>query len=92
MDDDPIVAEVRKARDDYARRFNYDLEAIVKDLQEKEKRHGSRLVSFPPKRPPGWIEPGRASSAEPPAHAAETPPMVEHEPERKAGPIGSGGT
>ena len=51
MIDDPIVAEVRKARDDYARRFNYDLDAICKDLQEKQARSGRKLVSFPPRRP-----------------------------------------
>ena len=51
MIDDPIVAEVRKARDEYARRFNYDLDAICKDLQEKQSQSGKKLVSFPPKRP-----------------------------------------
>ena len=51
MPGDPIVAEVRRARDAYARRFNYDLEAIVKDLQQQELRSGANVVSFPPKRP-----------------------------------------
>jgi hypothetical protein len=49
--DDPIVAEVRKARDEYARRFNYDLDAICKDLQQKQFQSGRKVVSFPPKRP-----------------------------------------
>jgi hypothetical protein len=51
MIDDPIVAEVRKARDEYARRFNYDLDAICKDLQQKQVHSGRKLVSFPPKPP-----------------------------------------
>ena len=51
MIDDPIVAEVRKARDEYARRFNYDLDAICRDLQQKQTQSGRKLVSFPPKRP-----------------------------------------
>ena len=51
MIDDPIVAEVRKARDEYARRFNYDLDAICKDLQQKQAQSGRKVVSFPPKRP-----------------------------------------
>jgi hypothetical protein len=51
MIDDPIVAEVRKARDEYARRFNYDLDAICDDLQQKQTQSGRPLVSFPPKRP-----------------------------------------
>lgn len=33
---DPIVEEVRKARDAYAKRFNYDLDAIYRDLKAKE--------------------------------------------------------
>ncbi len=51
MIDDPIVAEVRKARDEYARRFDYDLDAICKDLQQKQAESGRKVVSFPPKRP-----------------------------------------
>ena len=51
MTDDPIVAEVRKARDDYAKRFHYDLDAICRDLQQKQQQSGRTLVSFPPKRP-----------------------------------------
>jgi hypothetical protein len=30
---DPIVDEVRKAREEYARSFNYDLKAMFDDLQ-----------------------------------------------------------
>ena len=51
MIDDPIVAEVRKARDEYARRFNYDLDAICNDLQQRQGQAGRKVVSFPPKRP-----------------------------------------
>ena len=51
MTDDPIVAEVRKARDDYAKQFHYDLDAICRDLQQKEQQSGRKLVSFPPKLP-----------------------------------------
>ncbi len=49
MIEDPIVEEVRKARDDYARRFGYDLDAICRDLKEKQRRGGREVVSFPPK-------------------------------------------
>ena len=47
---DPIVEEVRKARDDYAKKFNYDLDAICRDLQEKQGKEGKKVVSFLPKR------------------------------------------
>jgi hypothetical protein len=43
---DPIVDEVRRARDAYAARFNYDLRAIFRDLKEQEKRGGCKLVSY----------------------------------------------
>lgn len=43
---DPIVDEVRRVRDAYAARFNYDLRAIFRDLKEKEKRSGRKVVSY----------------------------------------------
>ena len=46
---DPIVDEVRRAREEYAKRFNYDLDAICRDLQEKQSCKGKKVVSFPPK-------------------------------------------
>ena len=46
---DPIVEEVRKARQDHARELNHDLVAICDDLRRIERECGHRLVSFPPK-------------------------------------------
>ena len=48
---DPIVDEVRKVRDDYAKQFNYDLDAICLDLQEKQSRSQGHVVTLAPKRP-----------------------------------------
>jgi hypothetical protein len=47
---DPIVYEVRRVRDDYASRFNYDLDAIFRDIKEQEKKSGRTFVSFPPRK------------------------------------------
>jgi hypothetical protein len=47
---DSVVDEVREARDAYAKRFNYDLQAICRHLKEHEKKGGGKLVSLPPKR------------------------------------------
>ncbi len=47
---DPIVEEVRRARDAHAKQFNYDLDPIVADLQKREKKLGLAMVSLPPKR------------------------------------------
>lgn len=43
---DPIVDEVRRVRDAYAARFNYDLRAIYRDLKEQEKQSGRKVVSY----------------------------------------------
>lgn len=44
---DPIVDEVRRVRDEHAARFNYDLDAIFRDIKEQEQKSGGRFVSFP---------------------------------------------
>ncbi len=46
---DPIVDEVRRVRQEYARQFNYDLRAIAADLRKQEQHHMERLISFPTK-------------------------------------------
>jgi hypothetical protein len=42
---DPIVDEMRHARETYAARFNYDLRAICRDLKEQEQRGDRKIVS-----------------------------------------------
>lgn len=37
MNDDPIVAEVRRVRDKLAGRFNYDIHAIFADLMARDR-------------------------------------------------------
>ncbi len=44
---DPIVEEVRRVRDEYARQFNYNLDAICDDLRKKQNQEGRKVVSFP---------------------------------------------
>jgi len=44
---DPIVDEVRRARDPYAARFNYDLRAIYRDLKERRNVAAARLFLMP---------------------------------------------
>ena len=47
---DPIVEEVRKARDTHAARYNFDLKAIYLELKKAEQKSERRKVSFSPKR------------------------------------------
>lgn len=46
---DRIVAEVRQAREELAKRFNYDLQAMIQDARQRQAAGGRRVVSFPPK-------------------------------------------
>jgi hypothetical protein len=46
---DPIVEEVRKAREAHAAKFDYDLLAICSDLKKKEKESGHPVVSRQPR-------------------------------------------
>ena len=48
---DPIVEEIRKVRDEHAAKFNYDLDAIIADVREQQRKSGRKVVSLPPKRP-----------------------------------------
>ena len=72
---DPIVDEVRRARDAYAARFNYDLRAIYLDLKEQEKRSDRKLVSYAENST--GVEPNKALQPTGPA-----PTVSEHIPSR----------
>ncbi|MDT7542108.1 MAG: hypothetical protein QOE33_2012 [Acidobacteriota bacterium] len=48
---DEIVEETRRAREEYAVRFDYDIAAIIADVKEKEKQGERPVVSYPPKQP-----------------------------------------
>ncbi|WP_443029227.1 hypothetical protein [Spirulina sp. CS-785/01] len=45
-----ILEEIHKHREDYAQSFNYDLNAIFRDLQKKQQAHKNRLIRLPIKR------------------------------------------
>jgi len=47
---DPIVAEVRKAREAYAKKFNYDIKAMCSDLKKRQTQNAKKVISLPPKR------------------------------------------
>jgi len=46
---DPIVEEVRAARQRHAARFNNDLDAIVADLKRKQQQMDRPVVSLRPR-------------------------------------------
>lgn len=47
---DEIVEEVRKVRDEYAAKFDYDISAICADIREKQARSGREIVTSTKKR------------------------------------------
>ena len=47
---DPVVEEVRKIRDEYARSFDYDLGRICEDLRKQQAESGRDIVTLPPKK------------------------------------------
>lgn len=50
LDDDPICAEVRRAREKIAEEFNYDIGAIIRPIREAESLlPPERFVSPPPR-------------------------------------------
>ena len=53
-DEDPIVAEVRAAREAIAAEFNYDLKAICEDArrQTEDAARAGRVVAAPPASTP----------------------------------------
>ena len=46
---DPIIKEIHQIRAEHAAQFQYDLTAIVKDLQKEEQESGKKFISFPPR-------------------------------------------
>jgi len=51
MQSDPIVDEIRGLRERRAARFGFDIEAIVRDAQERDAAADRETVRRPPRRP-----------------------------------------
>ena len=64
MSEDPIVAEVRRIREEHAATYDYDLDKIFASLKEREKRSKRKLASYPP-RPPKAVAAGARSGDRP---------------------------
>jgi hypothetical protein len=43
---DPIVEEIHKSREEYAAKFNYDVDAMFEDLRRKQSKSSRKIVSF----------------------------------------------
>ena len=49
--EDPIVAEVRRAREELFAAAGYDLDVFCKQLRERQQKEGRRAVTRPPRTP-----------------------------------------
>lgn len=61
MFEDPIVAEVRKIREQLASKFGFDVHAIFEDMRSRQSQFGARLVR----------QPSRGTQESPPAVVSE---------------------
>ena len=80
MWEDPIVAEVRRIREEYAARFNYDLEAIFRHLNELEQKIETKGVGSLPQPAGGEVKAASPAGAEqqPTAAASMSGTLTEH--------------
>jgi ATP-dependent Zn protease len=47
---DPIIAEVRKAREAYAEKFDYNIQNMCRDLIKRQKQNADRVIALPHKK------------------------------------------
>ena len=50
MWNDPIIEETRKLREQYAKKFNHDIDIIFEDIQKGQKKNKKKLFSFTPRK------------------------------------------
>lgn len=61
MTKDPIIAEIHRFREEHARKFNYDLHAMVEDIRKRE-HYRENLSPLKPVKPAlSKVAEGRAS-------------------------------
>ena len=48
---DPIIAELRAVREAYAARFDYDVDAMFKDIRARQEASGREYVRLSARRP-----------------------------------------
>lgn len=59
---DPVVEQLHKQREEYMERFQYDFDAIVRDIKSHEASYRTPLLE-PPASPPSKKRPRRAHFA-----------------------------
>ena len=52
MDSDPILREVHRMKDQFARQFDYDIDKMFAYLREQAKKHPERMAQLVPETKP----------------------------------------
>lgn len=60
---DPVVAEIRRIREQQAERFGFDVRAIVRDAQQRDAADPRGTIRLPPR--PATIVLPRSAAASP---------------------------
>jgi len=63
MENDPILEEIHRVREEYAARFNYDLKAIYRDLKTREEQGEFVVVHRSPRAPQVSVAPQKRTAA-----------------------------
>ena len=53
MREDPIVNEVRRRREEFAARFNFDVRSIAQDARKRQQESGRKVITPPRKQAAG---------------------------------------
>lgn len=53
---DEIIEEIRKYREEHAKKFNNDMDLIYQDFKKNERKSKREIVNLPAKRLPGTAE------------------------------------
>ncbi len=48
---DPVVEETRKLREEYASKFDHDIDKIYEDIQLRQTKSDEKSVSLPGRKP-----------------------------------------
>jgi hypothetical protein len=46
---DSVIAEIRQVRDEIAKRFDYDVHAILDDIRKRQAASGRKVVRLSPR-------------------------------------------
>lgn len=53
---DPIVEEIHKIREEYAEKFDFDVDAMFEDLREKQSNSDRKIVTLAKDKEPATKE------------------------------------